>query len=52
MGRFIVIRCPLCNRKINYIKITTGEGVCSMCGVIDRIEMDRQKKEQLAQRKE
>lgn len=52
MARFISLRCPLCNRKINYVKVTTGEGVCSQCGMIDKIEMDRQKKEQLAKLKE
>lgn len=40
------IRCPECNNRVAYVKQSTGEGVCHVCGVIEKAEIDRQRKEQ------
>ena len=31
---YLRVRCPKCNNRISYIRITSGEGVCHQCGVI------------------
>lgn len=44
------LRCPRCNRAINYIRITTNEGVCHQCGIIppDEMLIARQRMEEQA----
>lgn len=40
------IRCPNCNCRVAYVKVSTGDGVCHTCGLIPKEEINKQKKAQ------
>jgi phage FluMu protein Com len=44
--KYVSIRCPHCNKRVAYVKVGTGEGICHTCGLVEKAEIDRQKKEQ------
>ncbi len=41
------VRCPVCTNQISYIRLKTGEGVCTCCGtVLSPAEVKAQKEAQ------
>lgn len=41
MSKYIALRCPNCNRKFAYIKVSTGDAVCHLCGITPKADVDK-----------
>jgi transcription initiation factor TFIIIB Brf1 subunit/transcription initiation factor TFIIB len=44
----ISIRCPVCTNQISYVRLKSGEGVCTCCGrILSPEEVKAQREAQL-----